>query len=131
MVPAQVERATVAHGHSTPKLAAAFATRAAAAQLVLNHFSPRYKGDASPSSLFVMSKIEEAARAWFGPAAADPDAVVAAWDLLTLPVHAKSVEEAAAAEADAERRADCSAAAAAFARGEVVRKAPSGEGAPQ
>ena len=43
-----VERSSVSHGHSTPQLAGRFAALAGAERLVLNHFSPRYKGDASP-----------------------------------------------------------------------------------
>ena len=72
----EVERSSVSHGHSTPQLAGRFAALAGAERLVLNHFSPRYKGDASPAALAVMAKLEDAARSTFG------GEVVAAWDLL-------------------------------------------------
>ena len=119
----EVERSSVSHGHSTPHLAGRFAERAGAERLILNHFSPRYKGDASPAALAVMAKIEDAARKTFG------GDVVAAWDLLSIPVAAKDDAAAAAAAADAARLADAADAAAAFRRGEMSappprRKAP-------
>ncbi|KAH8086135.1 3'-tRNA processing endoribonuclease [Aureococcus anophagefferens] len=96
---AEVAEATAAHGHSTPTMAAKFASLAAAKCLALTHFSPRYRGDNALSSISTMDKIEASARQGF-----DED-VIAAWDLLTLPVNAKTVEEAARREGDAERLA--------------------------
>ena len=96
---AEVAEATAAHGHSTPTMAAKFASLAAAKCLALTHFSPRYRGDSALSSISTMDKIEASARQGF-----DED-VIAAWDLLTLPVNAKTVEEAARREGDAERLA--------------------------
>ncbi|KAH8073849.1 3'-tRNA processing endoribonuclease [Aureococcus anophagefferens] len=89
---AEVAEATAAHGHSTPTMAAKFASLAAAKCLALTHFSPRYRGDSALSSISTMDKIEASARQGF-----DED-VIAAWDLLTLPVNAKTVEEAARRE---------------------------------
>ena len=108
LTPDAVRRATAAHGHSTPQMAAEFALRAHARRLVLTHFSPRYKGDGSPLSLAVMARIESHARrvlmpddsenseedidlegkSWDNPPqpSASQNRVVAAWDLLTLPV---------------------------------------------
>jgi ribonuclease BN (tRNA processing enzyme) len=43
--PKQLKRDTLNHGHSTPEVAGEFAKRIKARRLVLNHFSPRYKGD--------------------------------------------------------------------------------------
>merc|ERR1712187_115181 len=46
------------HGHSTPCMAGKFAKRIRAKNLIMNHFSPRYKGDQSLESMLVMSHIE-------------------------------------------------------------------------
>ena len=113
-----VERSSVSHGHSTPQLAGRFAALAGAERLVLNHFSPRYKGDASPAALAVMAKLEDAARSTFG------GEVVAAWDLLNLPVAAKDEASAASASADAARLEAGADAADAFRRGEIAAQAP-------
>mmetsp|Transcript_22571 Transcript_22571/g.58788 ORF Transcript_22571/g.58788 Transcript_22571/m.58788 type:complete len:515 (+) Transcript_22571:101-1645(+) len=114
----EVERSSVSHGHSTPQLAGRFAALAGAERLVLNHFSPRYKGDASPAALAVMAKIEDAARSAFD------GEVVAAWDLLNLPVAAKDGASAASASADAARLEAGADAADAFRRGEIAPPQP-------
>ena len=110
--PDQVQRMTAAHGHSTPEMAAEFAFRANASRLVMTHFSPRYKGDAASFSLKIMASIEKNARTHWAAlrrrrrrrrqeehhlvedsledddddVLEDSDAVVAAWDLLAIPV---------------------------------------------
>jgi ribonuclease Z len=62
-----VEAAARAHGHSTPDLAGQFAKRINAAQLVLNHFSSRYKGDMSDAGAkAVMEAIRQRAVVTFG-----------------------------------------------------------------
>ena len=114
----EVERSSVSHGHSTPQLAGRFAALAGAERLVLNHFSPRYKGDASPAALAVMAKIEDAARSAFD------GEVVAAWDLLNLPVAAKDEASAASASADTARLEAGADAADAFRRGEIAPPQP-------
>ncbi|CAM9610026.1 unnamed protein product, partial [Phaeothamnion confervicola] len=79
----EVEADTISHGHSTPHMAARFARQVRARQLVLSHFSPRYKGDDSLESAGVMRRIEAQAAKSGGFRS---DQVVAAWDLLCLPV---------------------------------------------
>jgi len=78
-----VTRDAVVHGHSTPQIAADFAKRIKARRLVLNHFSPRYKGDSSMDSLSIMMRIEQQAQKASGM---DECQVAAAWDLMVLPV---------------------------------------------
>lgn len=78
-----VYRFAVAHGHSTPQMAGEFAKRINARTLVLTHFSPRYKGDASPESRSIMKKLEDMARRASGMAG---DRVIAAHDLMLVPV---------------------------------------------
>jgi len=106
----QLEAYTRKHGHSTPEMAGRFAAKVNARQLVLTHFSPRYCGDQSVESMRLMWQIEDMAeRAWVasfnGSNDADgtwerwnnewqtssnasnklnENAVVAAWDFLTL-----------------------------------------------
>lgn len=79
-----VERDAVVHGHSTPTIAARFARSVNAQRLAINHFSARYKGDPSVESLSIMQRIEEQAihqvPGW------NETHVVAAWDLMVLPV---------------------------------------------
>jgi len=45
-----IEARSKSHGHSTPQMAARFATRVHARKLVLNHFSSRYAGDYDPTT---------------------------------------------------------------------------------
>jgi ribonuclease Z len=45
-----VEERSKSRGHSTPQMAALFATRVNARKLVLNHFSSRYAGDYDPTT---------------------------------------------------------------------------------
>jgi len=79
----EVEQDAIRHGHSTPRMAGAFAKAVNAKRLVLTHFSPRYRGDDSPFSRMCMQRIEGYAR----EASQLPEhAVTAAWDLMTLPL---------------------------------------------
>lgn len=79
----QVTKDAIIHGHSTPQMAGAFAKRVGAKRLVLNHFSPRYKGNQSLDSMSIMTRIEHQAR----KASDLPiESVAAAWDLMILPV---------------------------------------------
>ena len=68
--------------------------------------------------LAVMAKIEDAARSAFD------GEVVAAWDLLNLPVAAKDEASAASASADTARREAGADAADAFRRGEIAPPQP-------
>ncbi|ORX55741.1 hypothetical protein DM01DRAFT_1335133 [Hesseltinella vesiculosa] len=61
-----VEERCIAHGHSTPQMAGAFAKRLGAHTLILTHFSSRYKGDESPESLSVMEEVRQLALGTFG-----------------------------------------------------------------
>lgn len=78
-----VTRDAIIHGHSTPQIAGGFARRVNAALLVLNHFSARYKGDISVDSLSIMMRIEQQA---MKASALNETQVVAAWDLMILPI---------------------------------------------
>jgi ribonuclease Z len=78
-----VTRDAVVHGHSTPFLAGAFAKSVQARRLVLNHFSPRYKGDASLDSMSIMLRIEKQAMKGSG---LNETQVAAAWDTMVLPL---------------------------------------------
>lgn len=81
-----VSRDAIVHGHSTPLIAGAFAKQVNAKRLVLNHFSPRYKGDVSADSLSMMMRIEfQAMKA----ARMDATQVAAAWDTMVLPIPQK------------------------------------------
>lgn len=97
-----VEKQTVAHGHSTPYMAARFAESIKARQLVMTHFSPRYHGDDRVSSVATMERIARQARRVGN---FQPHQVVTAWDLLSVPVLTREqwgvyteIEEAAQAE---------------------------------
>lgn len=79
-----VSRDAVIHGHSTPELAARFASSVQAQRLVMNHFSARYKGDASIESVSIMQRIEEKA-VRVAPGYNETQ-IAAAWDLMVLPI---------------------------------------------
>lgn len=78
---------TFIHGHSTPQMAGRFAKRINAKQIALTHFSPRYKGDDSEYSMRTMWALEDMAKDTSG-LNGDND-VIAAWDLMNLPVTIK------------------------------------------
>lgn len=61
-----VEARTKSRGHSTPQMAGAFAKRVGARQLILNHFSARYRGDESKESLEIMQAIADLAAGELG-----------------------------------------------------------------
>jgi ribonuclease BN (tRNA processing enzyme) len=79
----EVTRDAVLHGHSTPHIAGEFARAVQAKRLILNHFSARYKGDASADSLSIMLRIERQA---MKASNLNETQVAAAWDLMVLPV---------------------------------------------
>ena len=83
----QLERETKYHGHSTPEMAASFAKKVNAKQLILTHFSPRYRGDDSEGSMKIMWRIEDMARSVYSELKG-PNDIIAAWDQLTVPVYA-------------------------------------------
>ncbi|CAM9190123.1 unnamed protein product [Chrysoparadoxa australica] len=97
-----VEEDAISHGHSTPHMAARFASAVGARQLVLTHFSPRYKGDDAPESVATMLQFENQARRISGMA---PHCVIAAWDLMTLPVFTSEAWESYNAQALEEQEA--------------------------
>lgn len=61
-----VEERAKSRGHSTPQMAGKFAKLIRAKRLILNHFSARYPGDESESSLRIMGAIGELAAKEFG-----------------------------------------------------------------
>ena len=74
-----VLRLAVSRGHSTPEMAGAFAQACGAKQLVLTHFSSRYKGDESAESVAIMNQIVKQATETFGG-----KSVLAAKDLMEI-----------------------------------------------
>jgi len=79
----QVTRETLKHGHSTPETAGLFCKEIGAKRLILNHFSPRYRGDASLESISTMTIIEKIAIKASGK---DASKVAASWDFMRLPI---------------------------------------------
>ena len=79
-----LEGDTSAHGHSTPQMAGQFAKSVNAKRLILTHFSPRYRGDESESSMRIMWRVEDQARVASGLYGVND--VIAAWDLMVYPV---------------------------------------------
>lgn len=79
-----LEGDTTAHGHSTPQMAGRFARNINAKRLILTHFSPRYRGDESETSMKVMWRVEDQARKASGLYGTND--VIAAWDLMVYPV---------------------------------------------
>ncbi|KAF8450529.1 beta-lactamase-like protein [Boletus edulis BED1] len=77
-----IEARAKSRGHSTPQMAAAFATRIGARRLVLNHFSPKYPGndDVSAEARTTMEAIADLARKQF------TGEIICARDLLTIEV---------------------------------------------
>lgn len=71
------------HGHSTPDLAGDFAKRVNAKNLIINHFSSRYKGDESLESVAIMTRIEKQAIVASG---LSESSVCAAWDFMLCPI---------------------------------------------
>lgn len=92
---ASMQADTISHGHSTPKMAGAFARECSVGQLLLSHFSQRYKGDDSETSLAVMAEIETQAREAFKLSADESLRCLAMWDLCTVPIHRKQGKLAA------------------------------------
>ena len=74
-----VAKLAVSRGHSTPEMAGAFARACRAKQLVLTHFSSRYKGDESVESVAVMDQIVGQAVETF-----ESNSVFAAQDLMEM-----------------------------------------------
>jgi ribonuclease Z len=79
----QVTRDAIVHGHSTPQIAAQFCQAVQGRILLMNHFSARYKGDASVDSLSIMLRIEQQA---CQAAKYNETQVIAAWDMMILPI---------------------------------------------
>lgn len=78
-----IEARAKSRGHSTPQMAAAFATQIGARRLVLNHFSPRYAGndDVDAEARTTMEAIADLAREQFA------GKIICARDLMTVEVH--------------------------------------------
>jgi ribonuclease Z len=78
-----MEHDTFAHGHSTPQMAAKFAAKIRAKRLILTHFSPRYAGDDSESSMYIMWQLEDMAKLGSNHFWGRND-VIAAWDQMSI-----------------------------------------------
>ncbi|KAL3907734.1 MAG: hypothetical protein SGILL_008754 [Bacillariaceae sp.] len=85
-----VTRDATVHGHSTPRMAGLFAKSVGAQRLIMNHFSARYRGDATMESIATMTRIEEQALKASG---LSQDKVAAAWDFMIFPVPLQSSPE--------------------------------------
>jgi ribonuclease Z len=81
-----VMRDSASHGHSTPQMAGEFAKAVRAQRLIMNHFSPRYKGDQAIDSISIMTQIEMQAVEASG---LSEDQVVSSWDFMLLPIPSK------------------------------------------
>lgn len=90
-VPNLLERDAFMHGHSTPQMAGRFAKKINAKKLLLTHFSPRYRGDDGENSMQIMWRIEDMARHASG--LLGKNEVIAAWDLMKLPINSKPLNE--------------------------------------
>lgn len=60
-----IQNEAIRHGHSTPEMAGNFAKLLNVKQLILTHFSCRYKGDESPESISIMNEIKQSAISTF------------------------------------------------------------------
>jgi ribonuclease Z len=78
-----ITKDSMTHGHSTPQMAAIFAKNINAKRLLLNHFSPRYKGDQDIDSVSIMTRIEHQA---MNTGDFDASQVAATWDFMLLPI---------------------------------------------
>jgi ribonuclease Z len=79
-----LERDTMQHGHSTPEMAAKFASNIRAKKLILTHFSARYNGDYGDQSMKLMWYIEDLARK--AGNLKGPNDIIAAWDLMSIDI---------------------------------------------
>ncbi len=77
----------VTHGHSTPQIAGNFAKKIGAKNLVLNHFSSRYRGDQDLESIKIMTRIERQA---IDSSGLNEEHVACSWDFMVLPIPAKT-----------------------------------------
>jgi ribonuclease Z len=77
----EVQKDAISHGHSTPQMAGQFARMCDAKQLILTHFSPRYRSDNSEYSRTCMRYIEQYARDTSGLEGGN---VKAAYDLMSV-----------------------------------------------
>ena len=65
-------------------MAGRFCKAIGAKRMILTHFSPRYRGDDTLSSMKIMWKLEDFAREECGLSGKND--VIAAWDLMVVPV---------------------------------------------
>lgn len=75
----EIEKETIKHGHSTPEMAGYFAKMLNAKQLILTHFSSRYKGDTSFESKSIMNEIRKSAISTF-----EKETVITARDFMEI-----------------------------------------------
>jgi ribonuclease Z len=96
----ELEKEAVSHGHSTPQMAAKFASEIRARQLVLTHFSPRYSGGPELFEMEQMWKIEHMARLAANGTLDGRNDIVAAWDFMTLSIPRRYADGSPVSEAD-------------------------------